>query len=60
MSNSKRTFLDVSHVSTRSGNSYRLTLPKKVVKSLDLKKSDSILIFSIEDGKIILEKLRQP
>jgi bifunctional DNA-binding transcriptional regulator/antitoxin component of YhaV-PrlF toxin-antitoxin module len=53
----RKTIIDVTHVSTRTGNSYRITLPKKVVEIMGLTVDDNILVFTHEDGRIMLEKL---
>lgn len=53
----RKTIIDVTHVSTRTGNSFRITLPRKVVELMGLTVKDNILMFTHEDGKIILEKL---
>ena len=54
---SGKSIVDVTHVSTRTGNSFRITLPKKVIEIMGLTTEDNILMFANEDGKIILEKL---
>ncbi len=54
---SRKSVIDVTHVSTRVGNSYRITLPKKVVEIMGLTVEDNILMFTNDDGKIVLEKL---
>ena len=54
---SGKSIVDVTHVSTRTGNSFRITLPKKVIEIMGLTTEDNILMFAHEDGKIILEKL---
>ncbi len=54
---SKKSIIDVTHVSTRTGNSFRITLPRKVVEIMGLTTEDNILMFAHEDGKVILEKL---
>ncbi len=53
----KKSIIDVTHVSTRAGNSYRITLPKKVAEIMGLTVEDNILMFTNDDGKIVLEKL---
>lgn len=57
---SRKTIIDVTHVSTRTGNSFRITLPKKVVEIMGLTTEDNILMFTNEDGKVVLEKLPGP
>ncbi len=51
-----RTLIDVSHVSKKS-KSLRITLPKKVIDELRIQPSE-ILGYYLEDGKIVLEKLK--
>ena len=48
--------LDVSHISSR-GESFRITLPKKIIKRLDLKEDDIITFFEDSD-KIYIDKLQ--
>lgn len=59
MSNGKKAVLDVTHVSTRNGSSFRVTLPRKVVEHIGLTSEDNVIVFFLEDGKIVLDKLRQ-
>lgn len=55
----RRTILDVTHVSSR-GTSYRITLPKKVAESIKLTGNDDIVVFYMEeDGKIVIDSLKQ-
>lgn len=58
MAGEKRDILDISHVSSRNGTSFRITLPKKVSNALELTPKDYLVVFYCEDGKIILDKLR--
>lgn len=53
----RKTIIDVTHVSTRTGNSYRITLPRKVVDIMGITPQDNVLMFTLDDGKVILEKL---
>ena len=54
-----RKIIDVTHISSR-GASYRITLPKKVATQLSLTSEDDIIVFYKEDqGKIVLDKLKQ-
>lgn len=54
-----RTIVDVTHVSSR-GTSFRITLPKKVAESIHLTGNGDIVIFyREEDGKIVLDRLKQ-
>lgn len=57
MTSTRKSIIDVTHVSTRTGNSYRITLPKKVVEIMGLTSEDNVLMFTHEDGKVVLEKL---
>ncbi len=59
MSNGKRSILDVTHISTRNGTSFRVTLPRKVVDSIGLTPQDNVVVFFLEDGKVILDKLKE-
>ncbi len=53
-----RQVLDVTHVYSM-GSSFRLTVPKKVAKSMGLNREDNIVIFYIEnDGVISIEKFQ--
>ena len=44
--------LDVTHTSSR-GSSFRITLPKKIIKKMELK-GDEIITFVERDGEICL------
>ncbi len=48
--------LDVTHISTR-GSSYRITLPRKVMKKLGLAEDD-FLTFIEDGGRIYIEPLK--
>lgn len=58
MADNKRTILDVTHLSSRNGTSYRITLPKKVVECIGLTQEDNVVVFLLENGKIVLDKVR--
>ncbi len=51
----KKQLLEVAHVTVR-GTSIRITLPKKIVKLLDVSEGD-IVGFYEENGKVGLRKL---
>ncbi len=51
----KKEIVDVTHVYVK-GNSYRITVPRKVGEELGLA-DRSILSFVREDGKIFIESL---
>lgn len=59
MSEKKRAIIDISHASSRNGNSFRVTIPKKVVQMMDISMQDNIVMFILEEGRIVLEKLKQ-
>lgn len=48
--------LDVTHISSR-GSSFRITLPKKVIKKLGLTEDD-IITFVEDDRRIYIESLK--
>ena len=48
--------LDVTHISSR-GSSFRITLPKKVIKKLGLAEDD-IITFIEDGGRIYIEPLK--
>lgn len=48
--------LDVTHISSR-GSSFRITLPKKIIKKMDLKEDD-IIMFVEKDGEVVLRKMK--
>lgn len=48
--------LDVTHISSR-GSSFRITLPKKIIKKMDLKEDD-IITFIEDGGRIYIEPLK--
>ena len=48
--------LDVSHISSR-GESFRITLPRKIIKKLGLN-PDDLIIFGEKDGEIVLRKMK--
>ena len=48
--------LDVTHISAR-GSSFRITLPKRVIKKMDLK-GDDIITFVEKDGEVVLRKMK--
>lgn len=47
----KKPIIDVTHISAR-GTSFRITLPKKVVKRLNLTEDDIIAFFDDDGVKI--------
>ena len=50
--------LDVTHISSR-GSSFRITLPKKIIKKLGLNEDDIITFY--EDGnRVYIDKLVSP
>jgi bifunctional DNA-binding transcriptional regulator/antitoxin component of YhaV-PrlF toxin-antitoxin module len=49
--------IDVSHVSAR-GTSIRITLPKKIVRILDIGMDDIVVFKESEDGSVIIEKMK--
>lgn len=51
-----RALMDVAHVSSK-GTSFRITIPRKVVKMLDLKDQD-IIAFYREGSRVIIESLK--
>ncbi len=51
----KKPIIDVTHISAR-GTSYRITLPKKVVKRLNLSEDDIIAFF--EDDGVKIDKIQ--
>jgi len=51
----KKPIIDVTHISSR-GSSFRITLPKKIVKRLNLKEDD-IIAFYDDDG-VKIDKIR--
>lgn len=51
----KKSIIDVTHISGR-GSSYRITLPKRVIKKLDLS-DDDIIVFYDDDG-VKIDKIR--
>ncbi len=59
MNNGKRSVLDVTHISSRNGTSFRVTLPRKVVESIGLTPEDNVVVFFLENGKVVLEKLKE-
>lgn len=59
MEREQKTVLDVARIESRTGKSFRITLPKKVVNQLKLTREDSVLVFFMEGERIIIEKLRQ-
>ena len=47
--------IDVTHISSR-GSSFRITLPRKIIKKMDLKGEDIITFY--EDGdRVFIDKL---
>lgn len=58
MGNEKGVVLDYTRVSTRKGNSYRITLPRKVVENIGLTPEDNVVVFYLEDGKLKLDRVR--
>ena len=53
---SMKMLIDVSHVSKKS-KSLRITIPRKVIEELNIKPSE-ILGYYLEDGKIVIEKMK--
>ena len=47
--------IDVTHISSR-GSSFRITLPRKIIKKMDLNKDD-IITFVEKDGEVVLRKI---
>ena len=47
--------IDISHISSR-GSSFRITLPRKIIKKMDLNKDD-IITFVEKDGEVVLRKI---
>ena len=41
----------------KSGNSYRITIPMEIVKALDIKEKEELVIW-LNDSQIIMEKER--
>jgi antitoxin component of MazEF toxin-antitoxin module len=58
MKTPKRTVLGISNAASRTGNSFRVTLPRKVVERMGLTTDENIVVFVLEDEKIVLEKLK--
>lgn len=58
MPEEKSSILDVAHVSSRNGTSYRVTLPKSVVNLIDLTPDDPVVVFYLKNGKLVLDKLK--
>ncbi len=55
----KRSILDVAHVTSR-GKSFRITLPRKIAETLQLKGNDDIVVFvKEENGSVVLEKMKK-
>ena len=51
----KMKIIDVTHISSR-GSSFRITLPRKIIKKMDLKGEDIITFY--EDGdRVFIDKL---
>ncbi|MCL5989499.1 MAG: AbrB/MazE/SpoVT family DNA-binding domain-containing protein [Candidatus Thermoplasmatota archaeon] len=50
----KKKLIDVAHVSAR-GSSFRITLPKKIVKKLDLKDGDIVGFY--DDSGVKLSRM---
>ena len=48
--------LEVSHISAR-GESFRITLPRKIIKKLGLN-PDDLIIFGEKDGEIVIRKMK--
>ncbi len=59
MEQEKKVIIDVAHIKSRDGNSLRITLPKKVAEKLELTSDDNVVVFTLEEGKICIEKLKQ-
>lgn len=51
----KRKLIDVTHISSR-GTSYRITLPRKIIKRLDLKEDDIVAFY--EDDGVKIDKIQ--
>ncbi len=56
MRNGEKRNLDFAHVSGGNGSSYRITLPRSVVESIGLTEDDRIVVFYLENGKLVLER----
>lgn len=59
MEQGKKVILDVAHIKSRDGNSLRITIPRKVAEKLELTRDDNVVVFTIDDGRICIEKLKQ-
>lgn len=59
MEQAKKVIIDVAHIKSRDGNSLRITLPKKVAEKLELTSEDNVVVFTMDEGKICIEKLKQ-
>ena len=59
MEQGKKVILDVAHIKSRDGNSLRITIPRKVAEKLELTRDDNVVAFTIDDGRICIEKLKQ-
>lgn len=57
MDKKEKKVLDIARIATRSGTSYRITIPKAVVEKLHITQDDKVVVFYLEDGKVVLEKL---
>lgn len=59
MEQGKKVIIDVAHIKSRDGNSLRITLPRKVAEKLELSKDDNVVVFTMDEGRICIEKLKQ-
>ena len=48
--------IDVTHISSR-GSSFRITLPRKIIKRLEINEDD-IITFVEKDGEVVLRKMK--
>ena len=51
----KKPIIDVTHISAR-GSSFRITIPKKVIKKLNLSEEDIIAFY--DDGGVKIDKIK--
>ncbi len=52
-----RKIMDIARM-TKRGSSVRVTLPKKILKQLNLKDEDLIAFYEGEDGRVYIELLK--
>ena len=51
----KMKIIDISHISSR-GSSFRITLPRKIIKRLGINEDD-LITFVEKDGEVVLRKM---